>query len=130
VFTWQTLKRQFDTSISYKFNTEANGFAFGDVLNLDLSYQHRIWPRQLGKGVPGYLYAVAESNLIWQNKNEVSGIRDANSGGTSLYLAPGIQYVTKRFILETAVQLPVIQDFNGTALENDFIVTAGFRMNF
>lgn len=130
VFTRQTLKRQFDSSISYKFNTAANGFEFGDALNLDLSYQHRIWPRQLGKGVPGYLYAVVESNMIWQDNNKVFGIRDANSGGTTLYLAPGIQYATKRFILETAVQLPVIQDLNGTALENDFIVTAGFRRNF
>ena len=45
-------------------------------------------------------------------------------------LVPGLQYVTKRWIVEAAVQLPIVQYLNGTALENDHIVRAGFRFNF
>lgn len=130
VMTWQTLDWQFDASASYKFNTQANDFRFGDVARLDLSYQYRLWPRELGSGVPAFFYAVLESNLVWQDKNEVSGVDDRNSGGTILYLAPGIQYVTKRFVVEAAVQLPVVQDLSGNALENDFIGTLSFRVNF
>jgi hypothetical protein len=33
-------------------------------------------------------------------------------------------------VLEGVVQKPVHQDLNGTALENDLIVTTSFRMKF
>ncbi len=130
VSTWQTLERQIDVAISYKFNTAANNFEFGDLVRFDLSYQHRIWPRELGSGVPAFLYGVLESNLIWQGHNAVDGHDDPDSGGATLYLAPGIQWVTKRTVLESAVQIPLIQNLNGNALENDFILTLSFRRNF
>jgi len=47
-----------------------------------------------------------------------------------LFLTPGIQYVTKRIVVEAAVQVPVVQDLNGNALENDFIGILSFRVNF
>ncbi len=132
-FTWQTLDWEFDVSGQYKFNTQENSFEFGDVARLDLSFQYRLWPwtfeDDASEGVPGFLYGVVESNLIWQDRNEVSGSRDPDSGGTTWYLTPGAQFVTRRFVLETAVQLPVVQELNGEGLENDFIVTAGFRVN-
>ncbi len=145
VFTWQTLDWEFDTSASYKLNTEANDFEFGDVFRLDLSFQYRLWPWTLEgpeededdddaeespQYVPGFFYGVLECNFIWQDRNEISGSRNRDSGGFTWFLAPGIQYVTRRFILEAAVQLPVVQELNGNALENVFIVTAGFRVNF
>lgn len=130
VFSWQTFPWQLDTSLTYQLNTEANDFEFGDEARLDFSFQYRLWPRELGKGVPGFLYGVIESNLIWQDKNQLSGADDPDSGGTTWFLAPGIQYVTRRTVWEAAVQVPVIQDLNGSGLGNDFIVTAGFRVCF
>jgi hypothetical protein len=130
VLTYQTLDFQIDAQASYKANTQANGFEFGDVARLDGSLQYRLWPRELGAGVPGFLYGVLEGNLIYQAKNEMNGAKDPNSGGTSFFLAPGLQYVTKRWILEGIVQVPVVQDLNGTGLEDDFILRAGFRFNF
>jgi len=119
-----------DPLASYKINTEANNFEFGDVARLDASFQYRLWPRSLGSGVPGFLYGVFEGNLIHQNKNQINGVKNPNSGGTTLFLAPGLQYVTKRWIVEGVVQIPVVQDLNGTALEKDYIVRFGFRFNF
>ncbi len=130
VLTYQTLDFGVDAQASYKINTEANGFEFGDVARLDASLQYRLWPRELGSGVPGFLYGVLEANLIHQEKNEVASSKDANSGGLSLFILPGLQYVTKRWILETGVQIPVVQDLNGTALEKDYIFRVGFRVNF
>lgn len=130
VFTWQRLAWQFDSSISYKFNTAANGYRFGDEARLDLSFQYRLWPRELGDGVPGFLYGVMESNLIWRDRDQQGAADVFDSGGRVWYLAPGIQYVTERWILEAAVQLPVVQDLNGGALENDYIITAGLRLWF
>ena len=130
IFTWQTFDWQLDSAVQYRFNTEANNFEFGDQARLDLSFQYRLWPRTLGAGVPAFVYGVLESNLIYAGKNEVGGISDPNSGGTTWFLAPGVQLVTKRAILEASIQIPTVQDLNGLALENDYIVRAGFRVNF
>jgi hypothetical protein len=130
VATYQTLEYEVDTQISYKANTAANGFQFGDEFRHDTSLQYRLLPRELGVGVPGFLYGVIEANLLYQAKNKIGGINDPDSGGTMLFLSPGLQYVTKRWILEAIVQLPVVQDLNGAALEDDYAVRAGFRVNF
>ena len=130
VATYQTLQFQIDAQASYQANTEANDFEFGDVARLDASLQYRLWPRTLGGGVPGFLYGVLETNLVHKDKNESGGVDDENSGGITLFIVPAVQYVTKRWIVETAVQLPVFQNLNGTALENEYIVRASFRLNF
>jgi hypothetical protein len=128
--TYQTLAYQIDVSASYKLNTAANGFEFGDEARLDASLQYRLWPRELGGGVPGFLYGVLESNLIYRGKNKLGGVADVNSGGTTLFIAPGIQYITRRWVAEVIVQLPAFQNLNGTGLGDDFAVRAGFRVNF
>jgi len=130
IFTWQTLKWQIDSSASYRFNTRANGLRFGDEARLDLSYQYRLFPRQLGSGVPAFIYAVLESNLSWKDKNKAGLADDMNSGGLTWFLGPGLQYVTRLMVLEAAIQLPIVQDLNGTALENDYVGILSARMNF
>ncbi len=65
-----------------------------------------------------------------RERNEVNGSEDANSGGTTVFLSPGLQYVTKRWIVEGVVQLPVVQNLHGSALENDYVLRAGVRFNF
>lgn len=130
VFTWQTFDWEFDASAEYQFNTEANDFEFGDRARIDVSYQYRLWPWELGGGVPAFFYGVLESNLLIDQKNEIAGMNDQNSGGTTWFLAPGIQYVTKRVILEGVVQIPVRQDLNGSALRNDYVIRVGFRVSF
>jgi hypothetical protein len=130
VATYQTFAFQADGQVSYRINSEANEFDPGDEFRLDGSLQYRLWPRSLGEGVPSFLYGVLESNLVYRDNNQMDGATDDNSGGTTLYLSPGLQYVTKRWILEGVVQLPVIQNLHGDALENDYVVHAGLRFNF
>jgi hypothetical protein len=130
VATYQTFAFQADGQISYRIKSEANGVDLGDELRLDGSLQYRLWPRQLGDGVPSFLYGVFESNLVYRDRTEVNGSDDANSGGTTLHLSPGLQYVTKRWIVEGVVQLPVVQNLHGNALENDYVLRAGVRFNF
>ncbi|HEV57995.1 MAG TPA: transporter [Phycisphaerales bacterium] len=130
VMSYQTLRYQFDGQLAYRANTEANGFEAGDVFRLDGSLQYRLYPWRLGGGAPAFVYGVIEANLVHQDKDRLAGSNDPDSGGTRLFLTPGIQYVGRRWILEGAVQVPVVQDLNGTALENDYIVRAGVRFNF
>lgn len=130
IASYQTLDYQLDALAGYEINTASNRFEFGDELRLDTSLQYRLWPRELGAGVPGFVYGIVELNFSDREKNRIAGDRDPNSGGRSLSIAPGLQYVTKRWIAEGIVQIPVAQDLNGTALEDDFTVRFGFRANF
>ncbi|MBI2311452.1 MAG: transporter [Betaproteobacteria bacterium] len=130
VLTYQTLDFQIDSQVSYKANREANGFQAGNVVELDGSLQYRLWPRSLGAGVPAFLYGVVEANLVHAAKDRNGGIADPNTGGTTLFITPGLQYVTQKWIVEAGVQIPVVQNLNGTALKSDYAFTAGFRINF
>ncbi len=130
VATHQTLAYQLDGQLSYRENRENRDFEAGDETRFDLSWQHRLWPRKLDGGVPGFFYAVLELNVLHRGKNRLAGVSDPDSGGDTVWLSPGLQYVTRRWILETVVQKPVSQSLNGAALENDWIISAGFRVNF
>lgn len=129
IATWQTLDYQIDAQLGYRSTSRANGFEFGDEFQADASVQYRLWPRTLAGGVPGFLYGFLETNLLHQAKNEVGGSDDPDSGGTRLFLSPGIKYVTRRWTFDAIVQLPVVQNLGGTALEDDFRVRTGIRMN-
>ncbi|MCI0666685.1 MAG: transporter [Methylococcaceae bacterium] len=130
VATYQTLDFEIDGQISYLGNGKTDRFQAGDEARLDLSLQYRLWPRILTAGVPGFWYGLIESNLVYQEKNRIVGKIDPDSGGIRWYLTPGLQYITKRWVVEVAVQLPVVQDLNGSALENSYIVRAGIQVNF
>ncbi len=130
VTSYQTLDFEIDGQVQYRKNGSSNGVDFGDELRLDASFQHKL--RALGGSgnVPGFLYGVIGANWTQKDRNITSGGKDENSGGRTLFLSPGLQYVTKRYILEAALQIPVYQDLNGTGLENEYVLRTGFRFNF
>ena len=130
VGTWQTLDWQLDAQIAWEVNREANDFEFGDRLMIDGAWQNRLWPRELGPGLPGFLYGALELNLVHAEKNRVSGRSDPDSGGQTVLASPGLQYVTRDWIIEGIVQVPLVQSLNGLALKQDFSIRAGFRRNF
>lgn len=127
--TWQTKQWEFDADAGFKKKREAEGFRFGDEFFSDASFQYRMWPRQLGAGVPAFLLAVVETNLTTQGRTEIAGAPDPDSGGTRWDVDLGIQRVTANYILEAIVQIPAVDRPNGAGLRNDFRFTAGFRWN-
>ncbi|VAW60950.1 hypothetical protein MNBD_GAMMA10-251 [hydrothermal vent metagenome] len=130
ISTYQTLDYQLDAQLGYQLNTQANNVEAGDIARLDGSLQYRVWPGTLSGPVPGFLYAVMEANLIHQQRDRLNAISNKNSGGSRLFITPGIQYVTRRWIIETALQIPVMQNLNGTGLENDYVARISGRFNF
>ena len=130
VITQQFLDREWGADVSYKFNNRAEGFEFGDEARLNLSYHARIGTVGRPGEIPRFVYAGLEGNLVWQGRNRSHGTADPDSGGTTLYLAPTLQYVTRRTIAEAALQVPVMQNLNGQALEQDYVAILSLRRNF
>ncbi len=127
--TFQTKAWELDADVGYKKNTEADGFRFGDEFFADVSFQYRVWPRDLGAGVPAFLYALVETNVLAQGRSESAGVRHPDSGGRRWDVDLGLQYVTTRLIVEGIVQIPVVDRPNGAGLRSDVRLTAGVRWN-
>jgi len=128
--TWDFGRNEVDADIIYRVNTEADNFEKGDGLVYDLAYEFRVYPWTLPEvGAPDFVYLVAEANGIFSQKDNLHNNTINDSGGHILYLSPGLQFATKRYILESSIQLPVVQDLNGSQVKTDFILTAGFRVN-
>lgn len=89
------------------------------ILGLAYGYEGRKWYRR--------------ASLRYRRKGE----NDAGPrrGDKTLFdllggIRPSLTGYLDTWTLEGAVQVPVVQDLNGTALENDYIVRAGVRFNF
>lgn len=130
VATYGTTDFQADGQVSYQDNRKADGVEAGDIWRADASLQYRLAPEKVSAGTSGFLYGVLETNLVHQGKIRISGLSDPDTGGTKLFVAPGLQYAAKRWIAEAAVQIPVVQNLNGANLEQDYIIRTGFRINF
>lgn len=131
-FTWETFRHELDGKVMYIWNTEGHSYEFGDAFTHDLNYQMRIWPWKLPQrqGLPTYLLAGVEVNGIWERKNQSHGRGMGNTGGYTLFLSPSLQVIGRRFIWESSIQLPVIQELNGEQAKTRFILNGGIRFQF
>ena len=130
-FTHQTLDDEWDTNLTYQWNNRANDFEFGDVLKYTVAYQKRVLPWVLPEeGMYQQLNLILELNGEWQQKHEDPNGTVADSGGHTIYVSPGLQLASKRFVAETSIQLPVVQDLNGSQVETDYTVIASLRFTF
>lgn len=127
VITRQSLKDSFSTSFTYQFNNKADDFERGDEATVDVAYKYRIFPEQLKSG---FLFVGLESNLSVQGRNRIAGTVDPDSGGTRLFISPSVQYITPRFTLEGAVQIPLVQDISNSTIGTDIRVVVGGQVNF
>ncbi len=131
VYTLQTGRHELDADLLYKVNTEARDVELGDELRYDLAYELRIspwnWPQQ---GTPSQIYLVLEANGISFRRTLTPDGELADSGGTVVFLSPGIQLVSQRIIYEASLQLPVMKNLNGDQVEPDFVAVAGIRVQF
>jgi hypothetical protein len=76
-------------------------------------------------------YFVLELNGTWQSRARNGGLRNPDTGGTTLSLSPGIQYfLSNRLLVEASAPIPVIKEFNGSQLEPESTVLFGLRFLF
>lgn len=74
---------------------------------------------------------ILEANAEWQAKQKIAGVRDGNSGGSVLYLSPGVRVTAyDRCSAYLSVGIPVREDRNGIQHEVDHRVIAGVDLSF
>ncbi len=119
-----------DSQLRYDANREAEGFERGDVTSLESSFQYRLAPGQITRATKSFVFEVLELSVNHYERNHTGGALNPNSGGFQIFLTPGIQYSTQRWIADFGIKFPVISDLNGTALEPDYSVLTSIRVNF
>jgi hypothetical protein len=74
---------------------------------------------------------VLELNGQWQDKMRVSGISDASTGGTVLYLSPGARVsFDGKYSASLSAGVPVYQQLHGNQSEVDYRIVAGVAVAF
>ena len=111
----------------YQVNTKGEEFELGDTVRYDLTYQYQIFPRQIENS---QLNLTVELNGKHVEKHELAGRKVENSGGDTIFVAPGLQFLINTVVFETSVQLPIVEELNGTQPETDYNVLVGLRYLF
>ncbi|MDQ7019657.1 MAG: transporter [Robiginitomaculum sp.] len=130
IFTAASTNWNFDSQIKYTVNRRAKGFARGDTISADASLQYRLSPNAITVSTHGFLYGVMEANLTQLQRDRLGGLINPDSGGTQAFLSPGLQYATRRWIAETALKIPVVNDLHGAALAPNYSLITSLRFNF
>jgi hypothetical protein len=87
--------------------------------------QHGHHEHQHGKRAPFTLDLVLELNGEWHDKQYVAGVADPNSGGTTVYLSPGVRVGVDRFSGFLSVGVPIVNQHNGLQSKPDYRVLTG-----
>ncbi len=102
VFTYSKTDWGFDVQFLHRENGQNQDFRSGDITRLDLSL------RKLLISTSNYfLNGLIEFNLTDQDANTINNQVDNASDSTTVFVSPGIQYITQTWIIESSVQLPL-----------------------
>jgi len=104
-------------SVRYRLNgTNDSGLQRGEKVLFDLVGGIRFKPT-------GYLEAdtvwLLELNGEYGDRADVNGTSVANTGGTEVFLSPGIFWTKRNFAIKAGVQIPIISNLNGAQIESD-----------
>lgn len=126
--TYVTSKLTLDASISSTFRGVYHGYRLGNRLDAGVALgwrfteSIRIFPQSS---------AFLELNYRSIGKVEDQGARDDNSGGSAVFLSPGLRFgFSPRAALSFALQLPLSQSPNGAQIETKLKAVASLSLNF
>jgi len=131
---------QYNAAISYRL---AGGFGAGGAMQLGAlpepmyhggpgshgtakSHTHDEPPAPRGPA----LDLVLELNGEWHDRQTVAGVQDANSGGHTLYLSPGLRVSSGSMSAFASVGIPIVNQMNGTQVEADWRLMTGVSVGF
>ena len=73
---------------------------------------------------------VLELNGEWHARQSIAGVQDANSGGTTVHLSPGVRLSSDTWSTFLSFGIPVVTNLYGVQSEPDYRVISGVAMSF
>ena len=110
-----------DSQLRYDRNRESDGFKRGDSASFETSFQYRISPGNVTQETNAFVFGVLELSANHHERNRLGGIEDSDSGGFQLYLTPGLQYSTRRWIADFGIKFPIVNDLNGMFINSQLV---------
>ncbi len=126
--TFVTSQLTLDASVSSTFRGIYHGYRLGDRLDAGVALGWR-----LTENIHTFPQSAAFLELNYRSigKVEVQGAHDDNSGGSAVFLSPGLRFgFSPRASLSFALQLPLGQSPNGAQIETKFKAVAGLSLSF
>lgn len=115
------------SGLRYRVNGSVDDLNPGDVVNLDLAYGIRPWQLEYTDPDPVFLV-----ELLARSAGETyrAGIRDRNTGGLTLGIAPGILFSYRNVMLKLGAKYPVSERLNGSQPRSrrEFILAIDIHM--
>ncbi len=131
------------SNLLYTYTTEGTQDTdLGDIFNYNIAASYRLYLPKEEKGhehhhhshkkkIVDYVDLVLELNGDYRDRVEISNAKDANTGGHTLYLSPGIRIgIGERWSLYSSLGIPIINDLGGIQSEPDIRITAGISTTF
>lgn len=115
-----------DASFLYILATEGTQDTdLGDALAYNAAVSYRAYEGDAS------LDLILEANGIWRDREEIGGVEDPNSGGTLIFVSPGLRlsaghHTTAYF----SIGFPVVEDLNGEQNEVDYRAVFGVGLGF
>lgn len=117
-----------DASSIYTLRGEHAGFTVGDRFDAGVALAYRL--TDAITAFPNWS-VFGEANVVWLGKDDDHGTKNPNSGGTTLYLTPGVRVrFNPSAALTLAPSFPVLQDLNGEQIETRFKLAATLSFGF
>jgi hypothetical protein len=116
-------------SAMYEFATEGTlSSNLGDIVRLNCGFG---WsPEAMKEGSLRWTFLL-EAVGEWRERAEIDGATDQNTGGSQLFVAPGVRATwNESWSSYASLSLPVVEDLNGEQADTDLRFTAGFALLF
>ncbi len=123
-----------DASTVYTISSEgAQDTDLGDIFSYNAAMSYRAIGQQ-GRSYEAPTFAldtIIEVNGEWRDYEEISNMKNMNSGSNIIYISPGLRaLVGKHVSIGASFGIPVIKDTNGDQVEPDYRVISSINLNF
>jgi hypothetical protein len=117
-----------DTSALWTFRTQHEGFQVGDRLDLGLAVAYRL--NDTVKSFPNVSVFGEVLGVILQKDRDHDEYNN-NSGGSTMYLSPGVRIrCTPNISITAAPAFPVVQELNGDQIHTKFKMALTVSISF
>jgi len=113
----------------YNLNTTSGQVDFGNSFGYNVAFGYRLLPAVYETYPSPQLNLFLELNGTTALRNQFAGRTVDDSGGTTIFLSPGVQYVGgRRWLIEASWQVPVVNELHGAQLATDWTLSLGTRI--